>query len=141
MNRVLFSSKSDEWTTPNDLFNKLDKEFNFTLDAAASEENHKCSKYYSIKDNGLSASWGGETVFCNPPYSDIGSWVKKCFYEALNPGTTIVLLIPSRTDTKWFHKYIYNRSEIRFIRGRLKFGQSKNSAPFPSMIVVFRSPE
>lgn len=87
---------------------------------------------------GVTASWQGETVFCNPPYSDIATWVKKCHDEGCKPNTTVVMLIPSRTDTRYFHNYIYQRSEIRFIKGRLKFGESKNSAPFPSMIVIFR---
>lgn len=82
---------------------------------------------------------GGERVFCNPPYSKIKDWVKKCYEESLKPGTLVAMLIPARTDTKWFHDYILHRSEVRFIKGRLKFGNSKNSAPFPSMIVIFRA--
>lgn len=77
-------------------------------------------------------------MFCNPPYSEIGRWVEKAFYEGQKDNTTVVLLIPSRTDTRYFHNFIYGRSEIRFIKGRLKFGQAKNNAPFPSMIVIFR---
>lgn len=80
-------------------------------------------------------------MFCNPPYSNIRSWVEKSYRESLKPGTTVVMLIPSRTDTRWFHSFIYHRAEIRFIKGRLKFGDSKNSAPFPSMIVIFRATE
>ncbi len=139
MNKVLFSFQSDEWATPKEVFELLDKEFGFTLDAAASDVNHKTDKYFTKEDNGLEKSWGGYSVFCNPPYSDIGRWVEKSYRESLKPGTTVVMLIPSRTDTKWFHRYIYKRSEIRFIKGRLKFGDSKNSAPFPSMVVIFRS--
>lgn len=82
---------------------------------------------------------GGETVFCNPPYSQIAKWVEKAYYESLKPGTTVVLLIPARTDTRWFHNYILHRSEIRFIKGRLRFSGSTENAPFPSMIVIFRS--
>ena len=81
---------------------------------------------------------GGCRVFCNPPYSKIGDWVAKCFYEAQQDNTIVVMLIPARTDTRYFHNYILNRSEIRFLKGRLKFGDSKNSAPFPSMVVIFR---
>ena len=77
-------------------------------------------------------------MFCNPPYSNIARWVEKAFTETKNNNTLVVMLIPSRTDTRYFHNYIYNRAEIRFIKGRLKFGNSKNSAPFPSMIVIFR---
>ncbi len=82
---------------------------------------------------------GGYRVFCNPPYSEISQWVQKSYEESLKPNTIVVMLIPARTDTKYFHDYIYHRSEIRFVRGRLKFGGSKNSAPFPSMIVIFRA--
>lgn len=82
---------------------------------------------------------GGETVFCNPPYGrkETGIWVKKCYEESLKSNTKVVMLIPSRTDTKWFHEYIYGKAEIRFIKGRLKFNDGKESAPFPSMIVIF----
>jgi len=146
----MFSSKSDEWETPQDLFDKLNKEFNFTLDPCATKDNHKCFKYYTIEDDGLSKDWSGETVFVNPPYGrSIGKWVKKCYEEYLK-GTTVVMLIPSRTDTKWFHQYIYNKTEFRLLKGRLKFinrlfpswneeGNYKLSpAPFPSMIVVYK---
>lgn len=79
-------------------------------------------------------------MFCNPPYGNkIKLWVEKCYRESLKENTIVVMLVPARTDTKWFHDYVYNRAEIRFIKGRLKFGNSKNSAPFPSMVVVFRS--
>ena len=138
---VMFSSKSDEWATPQHIFDELNNEFEFDLDVCANESNHKCDDYYSIEDDGLSKDWSGRRVFCNPPYSNIAEWVKKAFYETKNDNTLVVLLIPSRTDTKYFQNYIYNRSEIRFIKGRLKFDNSKNSAPFPSMIVIFRGAE
>lgn len=138
--KPLFSSNSDEWETPKSVFDALDAEFNFTLDPCATEENHKCDLYFTKQQNGLSKSWGGQTVFCNPPYSQIGLWVEKAFREGGKDNTIVVLLIPSRTDTKYFHNFIYHRSEIRFIRGRLKFGEAKNSAPFPSMVVIFRGP-
>ena len=138
---VMFSSKSDEWATPQHIFDELNNEFGFDLDVCANESNHKCDDYYSIEDDGLSKDWSGRRVFCNPPYSNIAEWVKKAFYETKSDNTLVVLLIPSRTDTKYFQNYIYNRSEIRFIKGRLKFGNSKNSAPFPSMIVIFRGAE
>lgn len=136
--QVMFSSKSDEWSTPQEVFDKLNNEFNFNLDPCSTELNHKCSNYYTKESDGLSKNWGGYRVFVNPPYSQIGEWVKKAYYEGCKDNTIVVLLIPSRTDTKYFHNYILNRSEIRFIKGRLKFGDSKNSAPFPSMIVIFR---
>jgi site-specific DNA-methyltransferase (adenine-specific) len=132
----MFSKKSDEWATPQNLFDKLNEEFGFTLDPCATKENAKCEKYFTQQEDGLSKSWKGETVFCNPPYSQIKEWVKKCYDEAWKVNR-IVLLIPARTDTRYFHDYIYRKSEIRFIKGRLKFGDSKNSAPFPSMIVIF----
>ena len=139
MDRVMFSSNSDEWSTPQDVFDSLDHEFQFTLDPCASESNHKCNRFFTKEDDGLLMDWGGERVFCNPPYSKIADWVRKSYEETRKPGTIIVLLIPSRTDTRYFHDYIYNRSEIRFIKGRLRFGEAKNSAPFPSMVVIFRA--
>ena len=137
---VLFSSKTDKWATPQWFFDELNKEFNFTLDACADESNHKCDKYFTKEQDGLLQDWEGETVFCNPPYGnkETGIWTKKCYEESLKPNTTVVLLIPARTDRKSFHDYIYGKAEIRFIKGRLKFGDGKNSAPFPSMVVVFK---
>ena len=136
MNDVLFSSKSVVWETPQDLFDKLNAEFHFDLDVCALPENAKCEKYYTPEDDGLLQPWNG-TCWCNPPYGrTIGKWVQKA-YETFAGGGTVVMLLPARTDTKWFHEYIYNKAEIRFIKGRLKFGNSKNAAPFPSMIVVF----
>ena len=141
---VMFSNKTDRWATPQDFFDKLNEEFRFTLDPCADEFNHKCEKYYTKEDDGLVQSWRGETVFCNPPYGrEIGSWVKRYYMHSVIDCGLVVMLIPARTDTKWFHDYIYNKSnvEIRFIKGRLKFGDSKNSAPFPSMVVIFRAKE
>ena len=129
----LFTSNTPEWATPQDFFNKLDEEFHFDLDVCATPENAKCEKYFTKNDDGLSQQWGG-VVYCNPPYGrEIGKWVEKCSkYDGI-----AVMLLPARTDTRWFHDFIYGKSEIRFIKGRLKFGGSKNSAPFPSMVVVF----
>ena len=139
VSKTLFSSKSDEWATPIDLFNELNNEFNFNLDPCATEKNHKCENYFTVDDDGLEKLWGGYRVFCNPPYSQIAKWVEKAYRETTqNDNTLVVMLIPSRTDTKYFQDFIYHRTEIRFVRGRLKFGDSKNSAPFPSMIVIFR---
>lgn len=139
MDKVLFSSATDLWATPQDLFNELDKEFNFNLDPCAIPENAKCERFFTPEINGLSQNWGGANVFCNPPYGrEIYSWVKKCYEESQKPDTTVVLLIPARTDTRYFHEFIYHKAkEIRFIKGRLKFGNSKSGAPFPSMIVIF----
>lgn len=132
----LFSSSSDEWETPQHIIDQLNEEFHFTLDPCASHSNHKCDRYFTKEDDGLSKKWGG-VVFCNPPYSQIAKWIKKASEEA-EEGTTVVLLIPARTDTRWFHDYIYGKHEIRFIKGRLHFNNSKWSAPFPSMIVVMK---
>ena len=133
---VMFSSKTNEWATPQALFDELNEEFHFTLGPCATSENAKCQKFYTIESDGLAQDWSGETVFCNPPYGrEIHKWVKKA---ALSKALT-VMLIPARTDTTYFHDYIYGKAEIRFIRGRVKFGDSKAGAPFPSMIVVFRN--
>ena len=136
---LMFSSKTDLWYTPVDFYEGLNREFNFTLDPCSTHENAKCAKHFTEDDNGLLQNWGGEVVFCNPPYGRVlKDWVKKASDEAKKPNTTVVMLIPARTDTTYFHDYIYNKAkEIRFIRGRLKFGGSKNAAPFPSMVVVF----
>ena len=134
---VMFSSKTDLRATPQDFFNKLNDEFHFTLDPCATEENHKCDRYFTKEQDWLKQSRDNEIVFCNPPYwKEIKNRVKK-WYESR--GGEIVMLLPARTDTKRFHDYIYHKSEIRFIKGRLKFWDSKNSAPFPSMVVIFRS--
>lgn len=137
--KVIFSSQTDDWATPQDFFDKLNLEFHFTLDPCASAENAKCQKFYTKTENGLLQDWGGGTVFCNPPYGrQIAAWVGKCWEEAKKPNTKVVMLIPARTDTKYFHEYIYHKAaDIRFIQGRLKFGNAQNSAPFPSMIVIF----
>ena len=134
---LMFSSKTDDWATPQDFFDSLNAEFGFTLDAAADDSNHKCDIYFTKKENGLSKKWGGAT-WCNPPYGrEIGLWVKKAYQES-RAGNLVVMLIPARTDTAWFHEYVLNKAEIRFVRGRLKFGGAKNAAPFPSMVCIFR---
>lgn len=139
---VMFSSKTDEWSTPQDLFDKLNEEFHFDLDVCASETNHKCALYYDRKQDGLKMPWKEHVVWCNPPYGrEIGKWVHAAILEHITNGTTIVMLLPARTDTKWFHDDILGWAEIRFLRGRLKFGGSKNSAPFPSMLAIYRKSE
>ena len=148
MDSVLLSTGKDDWETPAWLFAELHKEFNFTLDAAASDSNHKLPRYYTQATDGLEQSWEGERVFCNPPYSrrtktnpGQAAWIKKA-YEESRSGALVVLLIPARTDTEAFHEYILPHAEIRFLRGRLRFecaGKQKDAAPFPSMIVIFRS--
>ena len=135
-----FSSKSSDWSTPQDFFDKLNEEFHFTLDPCADDLNHKCDKYYTEEQDGLKQDWSGESVFCNPPYGrDVPKWVRKCFQEVYSGSCRCaVMLLHARTDTKWFHEYIYNRAEVRFVKGRLKFGGQKPPAPFPSMVVIFR---
>ena len=130
---------TDNWATPQEFFDALDAEFGFTLDPAADDKNHKCSRYFTREQDGLKQDRGGQRVFRNPPYGrEIGQWIEKA---ATSGAELCVMLLPARTDTRWFHNYIYGKAEIRFIRGRLKFGNSKNSAPFPSMIVIFGQEE
>ena len=138
MNEGLFSSRTDEWATPSRTFQDLDAEFHFTLDPCANDENHKCARYFTKEQDGLAQDWGGQIVFCNPPYGRaIAAWVRKASEESRKPGTQVVMLIPARTDTAYFHDYIYHKArEIRFIRGRLHFNDA-GPAPFPSMIVIF----
>lgn len=141
MNQALLSSKKMDWCTPQALFDELDREFNFTLDVAASDVNAKCGQYYTEEQDALAQPWQG-TVFCNPPYGrKIGKWVYKA-YTSSKDGATVVLLIPSRTDTSYWHEYIFPNAEIRFLRGRIKFehedGTVLNPAPFPSAVVIFR---
>ena len=139
LNSGLFSSTTDQWATPQKFFDELNKEFNFDLDPCATEENAKCRKFFTEENNGLLQDWSGHRVFCNPPYGRaIAAWVKKCYEESQKPDTLVVMLIPARTDTSYFHEYIYHKAEIRFIRGRLHFNESPQGAPFPSMVVVFR---
>lgn len=134
---VMFSSKDQTWETPQNLFDKLDKEFNFTLDVCATDETAKCNNYFTHKEDGLAQEWKGN-CWMNPPYGrEIGVWIKKAYEESLKEAK-VVCLIPARTDTKYWHEYIFTyAAEIRFIKGRIKFGNSKNSAPFPSALVIF----
>ena len=142
LNQGLFSSEKQDWCTPQQFFDELDAEFHFVLDAAATHQNSKCKRCFTPEDDGLIQNWDvGGAVYCNPPYGkEIGLWVKKAYEEA-QKGTTIVMLIPARTDTKYFHEYIYHKAEIRFVKGRLKFtdenGIPKGTAPFPSMVVIY----
>ena len=131
MGSVHFMSQSVDWATPEWLYKELDKEFHFDFDP--------CPLYGAQSESdGLCVEWGGVN-FCNPPYGrEIGKWTRKAKEEAMK-GKTIVLLVPSRTDTKWWHEDIMPATEIRFIKGRLKFGGSKNSAPFPSALVIWRN--
>lgn len=133
-----FSSLAEDWETPQDLFDKLDDEFLFTLDVCAKPENSKCKRFFSKEQNGLNQDWGNDTVWCNPPYGKgIENWIKRCYEHSMGGGTAVMLL-PARTDTRWFHNYILGKAEIRFCKGRLRFNGCKSSAPFPSIIVIYR---
>ena len=138
INTALYSSRTEEWPTPKALFAALNREFGFTLDPCATRANAACSRYFTKVDDGLAQDWGVHTVFCNPPYGrQIAAWAEKCFCAA-QAGATVVLLIPSRTDTRYFHDWIYNKAEVRFLRGRLRYGDGPQSAPFPSLIAIYR---
>lgn len=138
MNKSLFSSKTNEWATPQAFFDRLDQEFHFTLDPCATPENAKVSRFYTIEDDGLSKSWAGERVFMNPPYgNEIGAWVRKAYQESRNANTTVVCLIPARTDTRYWHEYVMKAYQIRFVKGRIAFGNGTMPAPFPSAVVIF----
>jgi site-specific DNA-methyltransferase (adenine-specific) len=134
------------WCVPDRIYSDLDREFGFTLEAAATEKTARCSKFMT-PETGLDESWEGETVFCNPPSADaVGKWTKKCFEEGKKPGTTVVLLAPAKTDTSYFHDYIYERAQdVRFLRGRFRFldenGNTRGAAPGGSLIAVYRGPK
>ena len=160
---VHFTNKSNEWETPRSLFKELDDEFNFTIDVCATKENAKCLRFYTKQINGLAQSWGNEVAFMNPPYGrEIGVWVEKAYRESLI-GAVVVCLIPARTDTRYWHDYIFPNAEVRFLKGRVKFlnngeeveyveqlglfGEEESEvvtsdgdmpAPFPSAVVIFK---
>lgn len=137
MDKVLYSSRSDNWSTPDDLFFQLDNIFHFNLDPCSDDFNYKCDLHYTKKDDGLSKSWKDHIVFCNPPYGrDIYKWVEKAYFESFDDNTLVVMLLPARTDTRWFHEFCLKYSRIYFIKGRIKFS-NKGRAPFPSMICIF----
>ena len=132
---VHFSSATDLWATPQDFFDKQNATYGFTLDVCATADNAKCARYFTEADDGLAQAWQG-VCWMNPPYGrTIGQWMKKA-YESSQAGATVVCLVPARTDTRWWHDYAM-KGQIEFIRGRLKFGSAKNSAPFPSALVIF----
>ena len=133
---VHFSSKTDQWATPKDFFESLNKIYKFDLDVCADKHNAKCKDFFTEEQDGLKQQWIG-TCWMNPPYGRaIKDWMKKA-YESSLEGAVVVCLVPSRTDTAWWHDYAM-KGEIEFIRGRLKFGDATNSAPFPSAVVVFK---
>ncbi len=135
MSNVHFSSATDMWATPQEFFAKLNAVHAFTLDACATVENAKCERYYTPEQDGLKQEWNG-VVWMNPPYGrEISKWMEKA-YESSLKGAKVVCLVPARTDTAWWHDYAV-RGQIEFLRGRLKFGNAKHSAPFPSAVVTF----
>ncbi len=136
---AMFSAKTDRWETPQDFFDKLNEEFGFTVDLCADETNAKCERYYTKEQDGLTQDLAGEIVWCNPPYGrEIAKWVEKCYTEVYHGECRCaVMLLPARTDTIWFHKYIHGVVYPRFVKGRLRFGGSTENAPFPSMVVVY----
>ena len=141
MDKVHFSSKSILWETPQSFFDVLNKKYHFTIDVCATKENTKCTKFYSPEIDGLQQNWKG-ICWMNPPYGRdyTFKWVQKAYAKSRKDNCTVVSLLPAGTDTRWFHEFIYNRQGVKvtFIKGRLKFGDSINSAPFPSMLVVFK---
>jgi phage N-6-adenine-methyltransferase len=134
---TLWASDRQDWETPAYLFRALDAEFHFTLDVCALPHNAKCARYFTPEQNGLAQDWGHEVCWCNPPYDDVTEWARKCWLASLG-GATVVLLAFSRTDTKWFHNFVYGKAELRFIKGRVKFVGAKSGAPAPSMLAIFR---
>lgn len=138
--QALFSSARHDWETPQAFFDRLDAEFGFTLDVCALPHNAKCDHYFTPDDDGLAQTWDG-VCWMNPPYGrEIGKWVAKAWQSSL-AGATVVCLLPARTDTNWWHRYVMRSSEIRLVRGRLRFVGAESSAPFPSAVVVFRPGE
>ena len=138
VSKVVFSSKKHDWETPSYLFNKYNDIYNFELDVCAEAHNTKLDNYISPEQNGLKTSWADRN-WCNPPYRNVSEWVEKAYKESWEDRLTVMLL-PARTDTKWFHRYIYKRDnvEVEFLKGRLKFVGAQHAAPFPSMIVIFK---
>src|SRR5262249_32438185 len=134
---ALYSSATDEWPTPRAFFAKLNRRYRFTLDPCATLDNATCPLFFTKEDDGVKQDWGTHRVFCNPPYGKvIGLWARKCF-EASQLGALVVLLVPARTDTRWFHDYVQGKADVQFIRGRLQFGNAETNAPFPSMLAVY----
>lgn len=145
VSKSLFTSNSDEWSTPQEFFDLLDEKYQFVFDLACSPDNCKTRDGFTVEDDALDQNWAlityetnGGWLWLNPPYSKISEFVDKA-WDQMTLGAKIVMLIPARTDTKYFHNFIYKQAgvSIEFIKGRLKFGGSKNSAPFPSMLVIF----
>jgi site-specific DNA-methyltransferase (adenine-specific) len=138
---LMFSSATDQWSTPVEFFNEWNAIFGFTLDVCADADNAKCARFFDREANGLKQDWSLDVCWMNPPYGrEIGQWVKKAYNESRN-GATVVCLLPARTDTAWWHDYVLPFAQVVFVRGRLKFGDSKSGAPFPSAVAVFYPPK
>ena len=140
------TSNRDDWETPQALFDALDAVYHFDLDPASTDANAKCERHYTVEQDGLKQPWGGFSVFLNPPYGrGMAAWMKKACESAREPNTCVVALIPARTDTAWFHDYVYHIADVTFLRGRVKYelgGEPVGaSAPFPSMICVWDNRE
>ncbi len=138
MTHVIHRSSSVEWSTPRRLFNELDREFGFTLDVCATPANATCDRFFTAEQDGLLQEWDG-VCWMNPPYGKtLGTWIAKA-YEAARAGATVVCLVPARTDTSWWHDLVMGKAEVRFLRGRIRFGDSKGPrAPFPSVVLIYR---
>ena len=136
MNKTLFPAGSTEWETPQEFFDILNRVFRFDIDVCATKKNTKCKRFFTPEINGLAQDWIG-TVWCNPPYDrEIERWLNKA-QQSYDQGATVVMLLPAKTDTKWIHKYVFGRAQVMFLKGRLKFGNIDNSAPFPSMLAIW----
>lgn len=134
---LMFSSETDMWSTPQSFFDKLNAVFRFETDVCATADNAKCANFFTKETNGLAQAWGG-VCWMNPPYGrEIAPWIEKAYKSAKENGATVVCLLPARVDTRWWHDYCA-KGEVHFIKGRLKFGDAKDAAPFPSAVVVFR---
>ncbi len=138
LNDAVFSSKKQDHETQDDFFAKLNQEFKFTIDAAATAENTKCEKFYNLEQDALSFHWGApnDVVFCNPPYDEVDKWIKQGYESSVANSCIVVMLLPARPDTRWFRDFA-TRGIVRFIVGRLRFKNTESSAPFPSMLVIF----
>ncbi len=143
MSGYIAQSKTVEWATPQALFDRLDAVWRFTVDVAADAGNAKCARFYDEAADGLAQSWAGERAWCNPPYGrGIGRWVEKAAQSVkADPSIVVLMLVPSRTDVAWFHDHCLHNPDcaVEFLRGRLKFGDAKVGAPFPSMLLTFRA--
>lgn len=146
LSSALFSSEDMTWATPKPLFDALNEEFRFTVDVAAADDTAKCSRYWTKENDSLSKSWADEVCWMNPPYgSEIRAFMVKARDEARDNGATVVCLVPARTDARWFQETVFGfgpgsfcASEVRFIAGRIAFGDARFPAPFPSCLIIFR---